>query len=762
MNKTIEKISSFFKKDTTEIPNTYFLKLNNIKFSKSSSELLKNIENASDICFSDEDYYEILSFIVSTYLDKPEYVNSLERFLSYNDSFSNKINTQLVLLANAKFTDNNHIVKNNIIIKEIIEKTENNFFYKENDYNDSIIETAINLELLWIIDLFINKNINFNNVPNIKNIFFSIFDKIKKYTKEDIMPQNTLKLFKVLYEKLILNDKEKYIILYESLYCKFKLKSNLYDEMNFNKLTDIKDNNKDSYIYNFFKNLSLDEKRIFLEKDFSDKDRNIITCESIELSVNENNDLFLHVFLSYNSLYDIEPSYLNPFYLYHIFSPDIFFKKNKYNISSLDIVLERDNRFEVAYIFLYLDTLKKLISKEYLNEYDSLREKAKKHIEYYNFNLDECSNEAEEINDNAIRAMISKKTITSTYQSNRIAELIKTLMQSYYMTKLKISDDNIENYYIYTENHLIDFEKKVKEFHNFEDSKLYPWFQKLKDKSGCKKLIKNIKIKENIEQLRALFPNFKEFIDYIEENIYLNDLGSGSFYIPPALLISPPGIGKTFFLNTLSQYVGVTYDMINMESVSAGFHLIGANSQWGSSNPGLVFQTVFKSEYANNILILDEIDKTPQSNYPVDSVLLPLLEEHTAKTFKDEFIQMPIDIRKLIWVATANDINNISAPILSRFEIFHIKPPSFEERKILAQAIYHSQISSNEWGKAFDKKISDDVLDYLCKQDGSSRDLRKVINQALGKAAKRASSKIEIQDLNINNKFEKTELWDEK
>lgn len=177
---------------------------------------------------------------------------------------------------------------------------------------------------------------------------------------------------------------------------------------------------------------------------------------------------------------------------------------------------------------------------------------------------------------------------------------------------------------------------------------------------------------------------------------------------------------------------------------------------------GAVFSNVFKSEFANSILILDEVDKAPNSNYPVDPVLLPLLESHTAQKFKDEFVNIPLDISKMVWVATANDIDRISAPIKSRFQVFKIPSPTFEERMILTQAIYTSLLKDNKWGSKFETVIEHSVCFELSRDRNSSRDLRKTILDACGRAAKRKDTKLIIDDLNILNNNKEIALWDKQ
>jgi len=415
------------------------------------------------------------------------------------------------------------------------------------------------------------------------------------------------------------------------------------------------------------------------------------------------------------------------------------------NRSMLELFFEQDlkGRRPVDYVLQcepdILDIMVNLL-KIIIPEHDDLYPHAKPILD---------SNKDLLIDDDEFRALIN------TYTAPCMQKLLVELDEKY-----PVINDYIM-YDVYTDEKVKEFETYVKEMLDVEN-KVEPWISKLKNKSGARKLIFNTKIKKNLAELRQTFPNFKEFIDHVENNIYLNDLGSGFFWIPPSLLVSSPGIGKTFFLHCLSKAVGVTYDMISMESVTAGFVLVGSTPQWGSGQPGAIFNKVFNSDYANNILILDEIDKTMDSNFPVDTVLLPLLETHTARNFKDEFVNISLDISKMIWVATANDIDAISAPIKSRFQIFNIPSPTFEERLILAQAIYSSLLKDNAWGAKFDKILDKSVLIELARDKNSSRDLRKTILDACGRCAKRKDTKLTLNDLNILQTNKEILPWDKK
>lgn len=332
--------------------------------------------------------------------------------------------------------------------------------------------------------------------------------------------------------------------------------------------------------------------------------------------------------------------------------------------------------------------------------------------------------------------------------------------------EINVSQDATLFFDIYTEKDVEILEKNLNEFKQSNDpTKL--WVKKLKNTSGRKKLAINTDLKPSLDKLRLMFPNFEKFINFLENNYYLNSLGNNEFYFPPSLLNGPAGIGKTFFLSSLAKAAKTSYSMISMESVTASFMLTGSNSQWENGSPGEFFNNAISSEYANNILLLDEIDKCRKGNYfSVENSLLPLLEIHTAQNFKDEFVPLKLDISKMIWLATSNNLNDISLPIRSRFEIFNIKAPNFEERKLLAQSIYSTLLENNHWGKGFVSHVNESVLDCLCEDDASSRDLRKNITRALAKSAARETSgslkELIIDDIEQNKKHEIIELWDRK
>lgn len=350
--------------------------------------------------------------------------------------------------------------------------------------------------------------------------------------------------------------------------------------------------------------------------------------------------------------------------------------------------------------------------------------------------------------------------ILNNYSENKLLYLYYHI---FYMEFKKITDANedadelftleetdeetpIISHQLYYENDIKNLEKEIDGNSDTHD-KTVAVIKKLREGNPMKKIATNSALMKEIDTLKSTFPNFIEFIEHIENNMFLSNMGDSRFTIPPTLLVSDPGIGKTFFFDRFARLSGIPYEMLNMESMSASWIITGMSIGWSSASPGLVYKKAFNSDFANFIFILDEIDKTPKSNYPVEQCFLPLFEKHTAKKFKDEYIEVPIDISCLNWVATANNKSAISPAILSRFEVFDIPNPNFVERKIFAQAIYAAILEGNPWGKHFEGSLSEAVLDALCEDAGSSRDMRKKITQALSRVARRGGLFITLEDI---------------
>lgn len=623
---------------------------------------------------------------------------------------------------------------------KFISKVNVDFYYNDNIGFRCILNHILENNAYWVIGSLFNNAVDFSRIKQVSKFFVNAAHKLIEGTLDEIKEKQ---LF-IFFEKLLTHVKPEQHDMFEV--CSLILKNynnpkllNLFTVLENNKINPllfVNDENKTVINVVLF-NGTIEEKIIIFNGFYK---------QTIELKDDKNNNVFHELLL--NSRFELFSSLI----MKDLELLPLLFEENNYGMTPIDMIGKRKYDIEIDFTLFVLMPLIDDKNRETLKKISSFPERNR-----FSFNTD-IRNEIVE-NDDIKQKMITTVGALVNNHKDAVNNFYKNNKHAYDIDDEDNADDQAPSYTIYSDEDLDKFSKHVEEFN---ESYLVNWVTKLKENSGKKLLATNEKLKNNLEDLRKVFPNFHEFIDYVEDSIYLNDMGDGHFFVTPSLLVSSPGIGKTFFLNSLAKAVGVDYNMFNMEAVTAGFVLVGSTASWKDAKPGLVFQNVFSSKYANNIFILDELDKTVNSNYPVDNVLLPLLETHTAKTFKDEFIPIPLDIRKIVWVATANDIDKIASATLSRFQVFKIPNPTFSERMILAEAIYKSLLTYHTWGNKFEKTLSDEVKIALCSDSNSSRDLSKIILKSCGKAAKRGDTKLIIDDLNLKNSSKVIELWDQR
>ena len=241
-------------------------------------------------------------------------------------------------------------------------------------------------------------------------------------------------------------------------------------------------------------------------------------------------------------------------------------------------------------------------------------------------------------------------------------------------------------------------------------------------------------------------PNFHEVLDDLKRQLALCADSRDALEITPMLLLGPPGVGKTHFAREIAQLLGTGLGFVSMSSLTAGWVLSGASSQRKGARPGKVFETLVDGQYANPVMVVDEIDKTGGEHaYDPLGSLYSLLEHDTAEAFTDEFAEVSVDASQLIWVATANDARSIPEPILNRMNVFEVDMPDEVAARKIARRLYQRIRDAHDWGRRFDPEPTDDALDALGKL--APREMRRALMTAFGNAKLDGRGAIEPRDL---------------
>jgi len=239
-----------------------------------------------------------------------------------------------------------------------------------------------------------------------------------------------------------------------------------------------------------------------------------------------------------------------------------------------------------------------------------------------------------------------------------------------------------------------------------------------------------------LPEMQALFedmPNFTEVLEEVRRQLALCVDSSDAIELPPILLLGDPGIGKTHFAQRVSQLLGTGFGFVPMSSLTAGWILSGASSQWKNAKPGKVFDTFLNGEYANPVMVVDEIDKASgDGQFDPLGALYSLLESKTAAQFVDEFAEIPIDASGAVWFATANDAARIPEPILNRMNVYEIDPPDEDGAARIARSIYREIREAHDWGRRFPEAPEAAVVERLAEL--TPREMRRAVQTAFGNA----------------------------
>jgi len=200
----------------------------------------------------------------------------------------------------------------------------------------------------------------------------------------------------------------------------------------------------------------------------------------------------------------------------------------------------------------------------------------------------------------------------------------------------------------------------------------------------------------SVRQLVREAPNFETALLPIANALALSAVTRRPASIPPLLLLGPPGIGKTHVAKRLAAAIGAPYRLVSMNLSPAFGQIGGLDIAWRGARIGKVAQALVETGSASPLLILNEVDKPLVVNArdtPWDA-LHSLWEPENAASFRDEYLDLQLDARGLISIATANDVDAMPASLLDRLLVIDVKPPSTEQRRVIAERLYAMQCAA--------------------------------------------------------------------
>ena len=197
-------------------------------------------------------------------------------------------------------------------------------------------------------------------------------------------------------------------------------------------------------------------------------------------------------------------------------------------------------------------------------------------------------------------------------------------------------------------------------------------------------------------ELEVRFPNFSGYInDFLLPALALAHIRKASLQLPPTVFVGSPGVGKTLFVSTLAEVFHLDFERINLETSQASLELVGTARGWSNAQPGLLFRWMVRSEFANGVCVMEELDKADDKNSrnPIVNSLLQLLEPTTSKSFGDLSIpDLKLDLSKINFLFTANTLEGIPAAVLSRIMAYEVPDLTPLQAKIVAIKQYEEML----------------------------------------------------------------------
>ena len=398
--------------------------------------------------------------------------------------------------------------------------------------------------------------------------------------------------------------------------------------------------------------------------------------------------------------------------------------------STIETVDDLDTLTDIIVSFLPMDHNKKLI---YMNEFDYLKRAINLisdiSIELEVINLDsKIDDEIREKFEKEQKDYILKEKITKLnnelgiltdkqLEINHYNELLDNLVVD---DKIKTKISNEIKRYQYTNDNNPDSSV----IRNYLEWVLHlPW-------NKCSDEITDIKkIKRHLDKTHYGLDNIKRrILEFVSIKNINKNVSS-----PILCLVGPPGVGKTTLGISISHALNREFYKISVGGLNDPSELVGHRRTFLGANPGKIIQGINKCGVKNPLILIDEIDKM-SNEYKGDpsSTLLDILDESQNNMFIDNYIEEPFDLSKVMFILTANNLDDIPTALKDRLEIIEINSyTEYEKVDIAKKYIIPDIISKYGIGKIkFDDNILLFIINNYTKESGV-RELGRILKRII-------------------------------
>ncbi len=258
-----------------------------------------------------------------------------------------------------------------------------------------------------------------------------------------------------------------------------------------------------------------------------------------------------------------------------------------------------------------------------------------------------------------------------------------------------------------------------------------PWNTYTKDSSDLKKA------KEILDASHYGLEDIKErIIEYLAVRTR-----SVSNRAPIMCLVGPPGVGKTSLASSIANAMNRKFVKISVGGVNDPTEIIGHRRTYMGANPGRIINALKKAGANNPVFLIDEVDKmTKDIKGDPASALLEVLDPEQNSKFYDSYVEEAYDLSKVLFILTANYVENIPEELKDRLEIIDLSSYTNYEKLLIAKKhlipLALKEYGLNEKSIVFEDDVIIKIIDNYTKEAGV-RDLERVINRIVRKCVKK-------------------------